>query len=223
MKPSVLIFILSGSILLLFGNGYPLNLNDHLDKYSLTIYSFPFAKKKQNDHINFAGSTKIPGSFSLIMCNNPCGFIDNFYQSLINIPMQNMENHNRSNFTDEVRECLISLLGSLIIQNKIDPKNTLICNPKLLLAFYLHREVKPVWVAKDGLKTKVIVLIKTIIDAEHEGLHSETYHQKDILKLVSDITLSIISHTPEHAKIAELGINGQEVYQKHRLKFNHLH
>ncbi|MFO7972906.1 MAG: L,D-transpeptidase family protein [Desulfobacterales bacterium] len=118
--------------------------------------------------------------------------------------MQHTENHNRFNFTDEVRECLISLLGSLIIQNKIDPKTTLICNPTLLLAFYLHREVKPVWVAKDGLKTKAIVLIKTIIEAEHEGLHSETYHQKDILSLVSDITLSIISHTPEHAKIAEL-------------------
>ena len=206
MKSSVLIFILSGSILLLFGNGYSLNLNDHLDKYSLTICSFPFAKKKQNDHINFVGNTKMPGSFSLIRCNNPCGFIDNFYQSLINISMQHMENHNRFNFTDEVRECLISLLGSLVIQNKIAPKTTLICNPKLLLAFYLHREVKPVWVSKNGLKSKAKVLIKTIIEAEHEGLDSETYHQKNILNLVSDITLSIISHTPEHAKIAELDL-----------------
>ncbi|RZB31253.1 MAG: L,D-transpeptidase YcbB [Desulfobacteraceae bacterium Eth-SRB2] len=206
MKSSVLIFILSGSILLLFGNGYSLNLNDHLDKYSLTIYSFPFAKKKQNDHINFAGNTKILGSFSLIRCNNPCGFIDNFYQSLINIPMQHMENHNRFNFTDEVRECLISLLGYLVIQNKIDPKTTLICNPKLLLAFYLHREVKPVWVFKNGLKSKAEVLIKTIIEADHEGLDSETYHRKNILTLLTDIKSNLLSDMPKPEKLAELDI-----------------
>ena len=87
MRTSVLIFILSGSILLLFGNGYSLNLNDQLDKYSLTTYSFPFAKKKRNDHIKFASHSKIPISFSLIKSNNPCGFIDTFNQSLISIPM----------------------------------------------------------------------------------------------------------------------------------------
>jgi len=206
MKPSVLIFILSGSILLLFGNGYSLNLNDQLDKYSLTTYSFPFAKNKQNDYINFAGNTKIPGSFSLIRCNNPCGFIDNFYQSLINIPMQHMENNNCFNFTDEVRECLISLLGSLIIQNKIDPNATLICNPKLLLDFYLHRELKPVWVSKNGLKSKSEVLIKTIIEAEHEGLDSKTYHRKNILTLLTDINSGLLSDMPKPAKLAELDI-----------------
>ena len=120
--------------------------------------------------------------------------------------MQHMENHNRCNFTDEVRECLISLLVPLVIQNKIAPKTTLICNPKLLFAFYLHREIKPVWVSKNGLKSKAEVLIKTIIEAEHEGLDSETYHQQNILNLVSDIALSIKLHTPEHAKIAELDL-----------------
>ncbi len=206
MRPSVLIFILSGSILLLFGNVYSLNLNDQVDKYSLTTYSFPFAKKKRNDHIKFASHSKIPVSFSLIKSNNPCGFIDTFNQSMITIPMQNIETNNFCNFTDEVRECLISRLSSLIIRNKIDSKITVICNPKLLFAFYLHREVKPVWVSKDGLNNTAEILIKTIIEAEHEGLDSETYHQKDILNLVSDIKLSIISYTPEPAKLAELDL-----------------
>jgi len=206
MKPSVLIFILSGSILLLFGNGYSLNLNDQLDKYSLTTYSFPFAKKKRNDHINFASHSKIPVSFSLIKFNYPCGFIDTFNQNMITIPMQNIKTNNCCNFTDEVRECMISRLSSLIIRNKIGSKITLICNPKLLFAFYLHREVKPVWVTKDGLNNTSEILINTIIEAEHEGLDSETYHQKNILNLVSDIKLSIMSHTPEPAKIAELDL-----------------
>lgn len=206
MKPLVLIFILSGSILLLFGNGYSLNLNDQLDKYSLTNYSFPFAKKKQNDHINFAGNTKIPGSFSLIKCKNPCGFIDTFNQSMITIPMQNIETYNFCNFTDEVRDCLISRLSSLIIQNKIDPKTTMICNPRLLLAFYLHREVKPVWVSKDGLNNKAVILIQTIIETDHEGLDSEIYHRENILTLLTDIKYSRLSDMPEPAKLVELDI-----------------
>ena len=206
MKPSVLIFILSGSVLLLFGNGYSLNLNDPVDKYSLSTYSFPFAKKKRNDHINFAGNSMIPGFFPLIKCNNPCGLIDNSNQSLINIPMQNIETNNCCNFTDEVRECLISRLASLIIKNKIDSKIKLICNPKLLLAFYLHREVKPVWVTKDGLNNKAEVLIKTIIKADHEGLDSENYHQENILTLLTDIKFSLVSDTPEPAKLAELDL-----------------
>jgi murein L,D-transpeptidase YcbB/YkuD len=206
MRPLILIFILSGSILLLFGNGYSLNLNDQVDKYSLTTYSFPFAKKKQNDHINFAGNTKIPGSFSLIRCNNPCGFIDAFNQSIITIPMQHIETNNFCNFTDGVRECLISKLSSLIIRNKIDCKITLICNPKLLFSFYLHRKVKPVWVSKDGLNNTAEILINTIIEAEHEGLDSETYHQKNILTLLTDIKFSLLSNIPEPSNLAELDI-----------------
>ena len=81
MKPSVLTFILSGSILLLCVNVYSLNLSNHFDKYSLTTYSFPFAKKKYNNHIKFASHSKTPVSFSLIKPNNPCGFIDTFNQS----------------------------------------------------------------------------------------------------------------------------------------------
>ena len=206
MRLLVFLFILPGSILLLSGNVYSLNLNDQVDKYSLSTYSFPFAKKKRNDHINFAGNSMIPGFFPLIKCNNPCGLIDNSNQSLINIPMQNIETNNCCNFTDEVRECLISRLASLIIKNKIDSKIKLICNPKLLLAFYLHREVKPVWVTKDGLNNKAEVLIKTIIKADHEGLDSENYHQENILTLLTDIKFSLVSDTPEPAKLAELDL-----------------
>ncbi|RZB38139.1 MAG: L,D-transpeptidase YcbB [Desulfobacteraceae bacterium Eth-SRB2] len=206
MRLWALLFILPVSILLLSGNVYSLNLNDPVDKYSLNTDSFPFAKKKRNDHINFASNSMIPGSFSLTKCNNTCGFKDTFNQSLINIPMQNIKTNNCCNLIDEVRECLISKLASLIIKNKIDSKTTLICNPKLLLAFYLHREVKPVWVTKDGLNNKAEVLIKIIIEADHEGLDSETYHQKDILTLLTDIKFSMVSDTPDPAKLAELDL-----------------
>ena len=206
MRLWALLFILPVSILLLSGNVYSLNLNDPVDKYSLNTDSFPFAKNKRNDHINFVGNSMIGGSFSLTKCNNTSGFKDTFNQSLINIPMQNIKTNNCCNLIDEVRECLISKLASLIIKNKIDSKTTLICNPKLLLAFYLHREVKPVWVTKDGLNNKAEVLIKIIIEADHEGLDSETYHQKDILTLLTDIKFSLVSDTPEPAKLAELDL-----------------
>jgi len=206
MRLLALLFILPGSILLLSGNVYSLNLNDPVDKYSLSTSSFPFVKKKHNDHINFANPSKIPGSFPLIKCNNPCGFMDTFNQSPRTIPTQNIKTNNWCNFTDEVRECLISRLASLIIKNKIDSKTTMICNPKLLLAFYLNREVKPVWVSKDGLNNKAKVLINTIIEAEHEGLDSETYHQEDILNFVTQIKLGIVSDTLEPAKLAELDL-----------------
>ncbi len=206
MRLLLLLFILPVSLLLSSGNVYSLNLNDPVDKYSFNTCTFPFAKKKRNDHINFAGNSMIPGSFSLINRNNPRGFIDTLNQSLINIPMQNIETNNCCNFTDEVRECLISCLASLIIKNKMDSKNTIICNPELLLAFYLHREVKPVWVTKNGLNNKAVVLIKTIIEADHEGLYSENYHQENILSLLTDIKFNLLSNTPEPAKLAELDI-----------------
>jgi murein L,D-transpeptidase YcbB/YkuD len=120
--------------------------------------------------------------------------------------MQDIRTKNCYNFKNEVRDCLISRLVTLLFKNKIDPNTTLICNPRLLFTFYLHREVNPVWVSKNGLKSEAEVLIKTIIDAHHEGLDPETYHQKDILNLVSDIKLSIMSHTPEPAKFAEFDL-----------------
>jgi len=206
MKPSALIFILSGSILLLFGNGYSLNLNDQLDKFSLTNYSFPFVKKKLNDHIKFARQCKIPVFYSLMSCNCTCEFIDTLNQNLISTPRQNITSNNYCDFIDEMRECMISLLRHLTIGNKTNCNITITCNPKLLSAFYLHRGVKPVWVTKDGLNSTSGILINTINEATHEGLDSETYHQKDILNLVSDIKLSIMSHTPEPAILAALDL-----------------
>ena len=206
MKPSVLIFILSGSILLLFENGYSLNLNDQLDKYSLTNYSFPFVKKKRNDHIKFDSHCKIPVSYSLMKCNCPCEFIDTLNQNPISTPRPNITSNNCCDFIDEMREYMISLLRHLTIGNKTNCDITITCNPKLLSAFYLHRGIKPVWVTEDGLNSTSEILINTIIEATHEGLDPETYHQKDILNLVSDIKLRIMSHTPEPAILAELDL-----------------
>jgi murein L,D-transpeptidase YcbB/YkuD len=206
MRLLLLLFILVGSLLLLSGNVYSLNLNDPVDKYSLNTYTFPLAKKKCNDHINFTDSSKMAGSFPLINFNNSCGFMDTFNQSRLNFPIQDIETRNCFSFTDEVRKCLMTRLVALTIKNKIDIKNTLICNPNLLLAFYLHGEVNPVWVTKNGLNHKAVILIQTIIEADHEGLFSEIYHQKNILTLLTDIKFSLLSDMLEPAKSAELDI-----------------
>ena len=149
----------------------------------------------------------IKSSPSLIKSNNtngPSGLFDNFNRELINIPKQNLQTGNDSNITDKVREYLISRLTSLAIKNKLDPKTNLICNPKLLLDFYLHRNLQPVWVTEDGLSKKAEVFIKTIIEANHEGLDSSTYHRDKILALNTNVEFNILLDGFEPAKRAEL-------------------
>jgi len=206
MRLLVILLILPGSILLLSGNGYALNLNDPVDKYALSGCWFSFDKKELNGPINFADNSMIHRFPTLIKCNQSYGLIDNFNHNRINIPMQNTEIGNACNFTDKVRNYLISRLTSLKIKNKIDSKTHLICNPKLLLDFYLHREVKPVWVTKDGLNNKAEIFINAIVQADHEGLDSEIYHQEDILNLLTHIKLGIAKDTDESEKLAELDL-----------------
>ncbi|MGB2929942.1 MAG: hypothetical protein WBB70_13620, partial [Desulfobacterales bacterium] len=185
MRLLAILLILPGSILLLSGNGYALNLNDPVDKYALSGCWFSFDKKELDAPINLAHNSMIHRSPSLIKFNHSYGLIDNFNHNRINIPMQNTEIGNACNFTDKVRNYLISRLTSLKIKNKIDSKLHLICNPNLLLDFYLHRGVKPVWVTKDGLNNKAEIFINAIVQADHEGLDSEIYHQEDILTLLT--------------------------------------
>ncbi len=209
MRLSVILLILLESIFLLFGNVYALNLNDQVDKYPLSSCSLPFEKKEFNGLINLAVNSMIHSSPSLIKINSlygPNGLSDNFNHNLIHIPMQNIQPGNGCNVTDTVRECLISQLTSLTIKNKIDSKTNLVCNPELLLDFYLHREAKPVWVTENGLNKKAEILLKTIIDADHEGLDSGTYHQKDILSLLTDIKLAILMDANESEQLAELDL-----------------
>ena len=207
MRLLKILIILSGSILFLFGNVYALNLNDQTDKYFLSSRSDPFEKKELNGYINPAINSMINSSPSLVQFNDsyePNGLIDNFNRDLINIPRQNIQTGNGSNVTDKVREHLISRLTSLTIKNKIDSKTNLICNIELLFDFYLYRKIKPVWVTKDGLSNKAEVFIKTIIEADHEGLNSATYHRDDILTLLADIELNSVLDAFEPAKFAEL-------------------
>jgi len=206
MRRLIILLILQGSILLLSGNGYALNLNDPVDKYSLSGCPFAFDKKELNGPINLANNSMIHSAPSLIKCNHSYGLIDNFNHHRINIPMQNIETDNAGKFIDKVRDYLICRLTSLKIKNKTDSKIHLICNPKLLLDFYLHREVKPVWVTKDGLNNKAEVFINAIVQAEHEGLNSETYHQENILTLLTQIKLGIAKDTDESEKLAELDL-----------------
>ena len=207
MRLLKILIILLGSILFLFGNVYALNFHCWVDKYSLSSRSLPFEKKELNGHFNPAINGMIKNSPSLIKFNDsygPSGLIDNFNRDLINIHRQNMQTDNGCNVTDKVRDCLISRLTSLTIKNNIDSKTNLICNPELLFDFYLHRRIKPVWVTKDGLSNNAEVFIKTIIEADHEGLDSSTYHRDYILSLLSDIELNSVSDAFEPAKFAEL-------------------
>ncbi|MBU0767657.1 MAG: L,D-transpeptidase family protein, partial [Proteobacteria bacterium] len=70
--------------------------------------------------------------------------------------------------------------------------------------FYLHRKIKPVWVTKDGLCNKADVFIKTIVEADHEGLDPSTYHRNDILTLLTDVESNSVLDAFEPAKLAEL-------------------
>jgi murein L,D-transpeptidase YcbB/YkuD len=206
MRFLVILLILLGSILLLSGHGYALNLNDPVDNYSLSGCWLPFDKTELNGPINLANISMFHSSPSLIKFNHSYGLIHNFNHNRITIPTQNIETGNAGNVTDKVRECLISQLTSLKIKNEIDAKIHLIYNPELILDFYVHREFKPVWVTKEGLNNKAEFFINTIIQADHEGLNSKTYHQKDILTLLTHIKLGIAKDTDESEKLAELDL-----------------
>ena len=145
MRLLKILLILLGSILLVFGNVYALNLNDQADRYSLSSRSLSFEKKELNAYINPAINSMIKSSPSLIKFNDSYGpneLIDNFNRDRINIPGQNIQTGNGCNVTDKVRECLIFRLTSLPIKNRIYSKTNLICNPELLFDFYLHRKFK---------------------------------------------------------------------------------
>jgi murein L,D-transpeptidase YcbB/YkuD len=207
MRLLKILIILSGSILFLFGNVYALNLNDQADKYFLSSRSLPFEKKELYGYINPAINSMIKSSPSSIKFNDsyePNGLIDNFNRDLINIPRQNIQTGKGCNVTDKVREYLISRLTFLTIKNKIDSKTNLICNPELLFDFYLHRKIKPVWVTKNWLNSKAEVFIKTIVEADHEGLDSAIYHRDDILTLLTDVELNSVLDAFEPEKLAEL-------------------
>ena len=199
--------ILLGSILFLFGNVYALNLHYRVDKYSLNNRSLHFDKEKVDGYIYPAVNSMMNSFPSLIKFNDSYGnkeSIENFSRDLIYIPKQNIETENGRIVTDTVRDHLISRLKSLTVKNKTDTKTNLICNPDLLFDFYVHRKIKPVWVTKDRLNNKAEVFIKTIIEADHEGLDASIYHRDDILSLVRILELNSVFDAFEPAKYAEL-------------------
>jgi len=209
MRLLKIFIVLLGSIVFFSGHVYALNYYCRADKYSLTSRSLPFDKKEFNCDINPAINSMINSSPSLINVNytyGPSGLIDNFAPNLMNIPNQNVHTENGVKVTDKVREDLLSRLTSLSIKNKSNSKINLICNPEFLFDFYLHRNIQPVWVTKDGLNHKANVFIKTIIEADHEGLDSSTYHRDDILTLLTDIELNSVLDAYEPAKYAKLDL-----------------
>lgn len=207
MRLLKIFIILFGSIFFFFGHVYAINFLCRVDKYSLTNRSLAFEKKDLNGSINPAINSMIKSTPSLVKFNDtygPRGLIDNFNREVTHIPEQKIQNYNSSNLTDKVREYLISRLTSLAIKNKLDSKINLICNPKLLLDFYLQRNLQPVWVTEDGLSKKAEVFIKTIVEADHEGLDSSTYHRDKILALNTNVEFNSLLDGFEPAKRAEL-------------------
>ncbi len=207
MRLSKILIVVLGSILFFFGNAYALDLHYRVDKYSMNNYSLPLDKKQLSGYPHPAVNTMINRSFSLINFNDSYGnkeSIENFSRGLIYIPNQKIETGNGRIVTDTVRDHLISRLKSLAEKNKIDSKTNLICNPDLLFDFYLHRKIKPLWVTKDRLNNKAEVFIKTIIEADHEGLDASIYHRDDILSLVRILELNSVFDAFEPAKYAEL-------------------
>jgi len=207
MRLLKIFIILFGSILFFFGNVFAINFICRVDKYSLTNRSLPFGKKDLNDYINPEINSMIKSPPSSIKFNHIYGskrLIENFNHNVTHIPEQKIQTYNGSNLTDKVREYLISQLISLRIKNKLDSKTNLICNPELLLDFYLHQNKQPVWVNQDGLSKKANIFIKTIIEADHEGLDPSTYHRDDILTLLSNIELNSVLDAFEPEKYAKL-------------------
>ena len=199
--------ILLGSILFLFGNVYALSLHCRVDKYSLSNRSLHFDKEKLDGYSHPAVTSMMNSFPSLIKFNDSYGnkeSIENFSRDLIYIPKQNIETGNGRIVTDTVRDHLIFRLKSLAIKNKTDSKTNLICNPDLVFDFYLHRKIKPVWVTKDRLNNKAKVFIKTIKEADHEGLDASIYHRDDILSLVRILELNSVFDAFEPAKYAKL-------------------
>ena len=190
-----------------FGNAYALDLHYRVDKYSLNNRSLPLGKKQSDGYLHSTVNSMINSFPSLIKFNDSYGnkeSIENFSRGSIYIPNQNIETGNGRIVTDTVRDHLISRLKSLAVKNKTDSKTNLICNPDLLFDFYVYRKIKPVWVTKDRLNNKAEVFIKTIIEADHEGLDASIYHRDDILSLVRILELNSVFDAFEPAKYAEL-------------------
>ena len=207
MKLMKILILLLGSILFFFENVYAIDFLCRVDKHSLSHHSLLFENKKVNDYIKPSIKSMTKSSPSLVKFNDTYGFlglIDNFNRNLVNNSNQNLQIDSVYNITDKVREYLISRLTSLRIKNKLDSKIDLICNPELLFDFYLHRNIQPVWLTKDGLSKKAEEFIKTIIEADHEGLDSSTYHRDKILALNTNVELNSLLDGFEPAKRAEL-------------------
>ena len=207
MKLMKILILLLGSILFFFENVYAIDFLCRVDKHSLSHHSLLFENKKVNDYIKPSIKSMTKSSPSLVKFNDTYGFlglIDNFNRNLVNNSNQNLQIGSVYNITDKVREYLISRLTSLRIKNKLDSKIDLICDPELLFDFYLHRNIQPVWLTKDGLSKKAEEFIKTIIEADHEGLDSSTYHRDKILALNTNVELNSLLDGFEPAKRAEL-------------------
>lgn len=202
-----ILLILLVSILYLFGFVNALNLNDQADRSALNSCSLSLVDKEQYDPLDPAANGMIHNSISLVKFKNsfePYELMNKLNRNPIEIPVQNLQTKSGCDFTDMVRKYLMFRFTSLTIENKTDAKTNLICNPEFLFDFYLHREMKPLWVSKRGLNTPAEVLLKTLIEADYEGLESATYHRNNILKLLKDVEHKRLTQPPDHEKLAEL-------------------
>jgi len=205
-KLRIILLISLGNIFVLFGDVYPMSLYDQVDEDYVSSISFRFAPKKPNGPIKLASRGMTDNFSPLIKFGNPFGLTDNLNQRLGKRPRQTINYDHGYNFSDKVRECLLSRLKFLTTKAKTDSKTNLICSPELLLDFYLEREAQPLWVTSGGLQNRAKVLIKELEEAGREGLNTTIYHLFDISSLLIDINIRIVMETSEPAEFAKLDL-----------------
>lgn len=198
---------LLGSVLFLIGFVYPLNLNERGDNFSFTRSSPPSINTEQYIFIDPDINRRIHNAASLVKFNNPLepyDLMSNLNPNLINIPVQNIQTKSGIDVIDRVRNRLVSRLTYLTNQDQTDSNTHLICNPETLFDFYLRREVKPAWITEHGLNTYAEVFIKTLAEADREGLDPAIYHREDIRRLLEDVDDKSQKEPLDHENLVEL-------------------
>ena len=112
-------------------------------------------------------------------------------------------------------ENLSEQVSQIIEKSVNDPENLgktsceaeLVCSSSVLADFYSGRDYRPAWSSDNGLKWEALVLIRTIIEAELEGLSPEDYHLTSIEQLLAGMgDDSATGRAPDPRKFADFDL-----------------
>ncbi|MBN1154708.1 L,D-transpeptidase family protein [candidate division KSB1 bacterium] len=88
---------------------------------------------------------------------------------------------------DQVSELLRNRIEAAEIPNKISIGDELIYSSVMLPIFYERRVYQPGWINDDGLQPQVESFIKSILQADNEGLRTKDYHLDKIKTVLENI------------------------------------